>query len=563
MTDKDRRDRSGHNPSGSHPGTGALSFLPSIFGRRPAPAPAVTSRISTSVTEGNTRKSIDHDAVDPLPTSSKDKGVNLGIPEIPPPRRAPSPTPFDLEGALQVMDPKNKESTEVMSQMVKATAVYLANLLITSEDVFVETSRHDAALTEDQLKTLYLRAYNLASPSSDSTLRIAAIRLLAALFATSPPPKDHSKTDQRMELITTRSLYKIITTPSSDNSTTLEQTNVIVGALKALTKNGAEVEGMSGLVGWLVKALSQITDEWIKYCSVKDDHSNDWTERSKVSLIHLCGTVLTPQPQPFAPIKPANAAEVASAIIELLHAIIESQIALFGPADITRVVQPMLDMLWLGIAATPIAEVKAAFPIVPGSTGRRGSPASSGINTPALSASLGLMLDASRSTSLNRARELSSAVASPSLTPLRTVPPPFHRAATVAGSPTTSPTSALRSPSPDRSRHDLSPRWSRCFEPMCAFLETLINETPVPDDLFNRIVAVVCLVYGQDDSDTIPEEAWEAGQKVMGAALGPNGGRRGELAVRNILEGNAATISNNRSLKMPEEDRRTTRGAVM
>lgn len=284
MMDKDRRDRSGHSASGSHSsGAGALSFLPSIFGRRPAPAPAVTSRISTSVTENNTRKSIDHDAMDPLPTAGKDKGVNLGIPDIPPPRRAPSPAPFDLEGALQVMDPKNKEPNEVMSQMVKATAVYLANLLISSEDVFVETSRGDAALTEDQLKTLYLRAYNLASPSSNSTLRIAAIRLLAALFATSPPPKDHSKSDQRMELITTRSLYKIITTASSDNSTSLEQTNVIVGALKALTKNGVEVEGMSGLVGWLVKALSQITDEWIKYCSVKDDHTNDWTERSKVS----------------------------------------------------------------------------------------------------------------------------------------------------------------------------------------------------------------------------------------------------------------------------------------
>jgi hypothetical protein len=561
--DKDRKDRSGHNASGSHSGTGALSFLPSIFGRRPAPAPAVTSRISTSVTENNTRKSIDHDAVDPLPTANKDKGNNLGIPDIPPPRRAPSPTPFDLEGALQVMDPNNKESNEVMSQMVKATAVYLANLLITSEDVFVESSRGDTALTADQLKTLYLRAYNLASPSSDSTLRTAAIRLLAALFATSPPPKDHSKTDQRMELITTRSLYKIITTASSDNSTSLEQTNVIVGALKALTKNGAEVEGMSGLVGWLVKALSQITDEWIKYCSAKDDSSNDWTERSKASRACCLGTLLILQAQPFAPIKPANAAEVASAIIDLLHAIIASQISLFGPADITRVVQPMLDMLWLGIAATPIAEVKAAFPIVPGSTGRRGSPASSGLNTPALSAALGLGLDPARSASLNRSKELSSAVASPSLTPLRSVPPPFHRATTVAGSPATSPTSALRSPSPDRSRHDLSPRWSRCFEPMCAFLETLVNETPVPDDLFNRIVAVVCLVYGQDDSDTIPEEAWEAGQRVMGAALGPNGGRRGELAVRTILEGNGATISNNRSLKMPEEDRRTTRGAVM
>jgi len=282
MMDKDRKDRSGHNASGSH--SSALSFLPSIFGRRPATAPAVTSRISTSVTDGNTRRSIDHDSIDPVPASSKDKGLNLGVPDIPPPRRAPSPTPFDLEGALQVMDPKNRESNEVMSQMVKATAVYMANLLITSEDVFVESNRGDVALTEDQLKTLYLRAYNLASPSSESTLRIAAIRLLAALFATSPPPKNHSKLDERMELITTRSLYKIITTASSDNSTSLEQTNVIVGALKALTKNGTEVEGMSGLVGWLVKALSQITDEWIKYCSVKDDASNDWTERSKVSF---------------------------------------------------------------------------------------------------------------------------------------------------------------------------------------------------------------------------------------------------------------------------------------
>lgn len=283
--ERDRSNRTGHSASGSHSsGTGALSFLPSIFGRRVAPAPAVTSRVSTSVTDGNTRRSIDHDHVDPITATREqaNNNLNLGIPDIIPPRRAPSPAPFDLEGALQVMDPVNKEPNEVLSQMVKATAVFLANLLITSEDVFVESSKHEAALTDDQLKTLYLRAYNLASPSSEPTMRIAAIRLLAALFATSPPPKDHSKNDQRMELITTKSLYKIITTASSDNSTSLEQTNVIVGALKALTKNGSEVEGMSGLVGWLVKALSQITDEWIRYCSSKDDLASDWNERSKV-----------------------------------------------------------------------------------------------------------------------------------------------------------------------------------------------------------------------------------------------------------------------------------------
>jgi hypothetical protein len=325
MADKERKDkvRSVHHPSGSS-GAG-FNFLPSIFGgRRPAPAPAVTSRISTSI-ESSTRRSIDHDHLD-LPLSSKDKGssASLSIPDVPPPRSV-SPAPFDLEGALRVMDPESKEPNEVLSQMVKATAVHLANVLLasTSEDVFVESSSNTNAPTEDQLKTMYLRAYHLASPSSDPQLRIAAIRLLAALFATSPPPKSALTLDRDMEQVTTLGLFKIITTPSSDNTTSLEQTNVIVGALKALTKNGSEVEGMSGLVGWLVKALGSITDEWTKYCSARDDATNDWPERQKVSLTSVTDLTISHSPsrQSDPPLQQKSHLPSSSSYTPLFHPI--------------------------------------------------------------------------------------------------------------------------------------------------------------------------------------------------------------------------------------------------
>jgi hypothetical protein len=229
----------------------------------------------------------------------------------------------------------------------------------------------------------------------------------------------------------------------------------------------------------------------------------------------------------------------------------------------------MLDMIWLGMAAAPVPERKSSFPVIPGSTARRGSPASTGFNTgvstPILSATLGLGLEPLRSVSLNRSGNAApNSSASPMATPHRTVPPPLNRATTMAGSPSVSPTNVMRSPSPGRATvSSVFPRWARCFEPLCAFLESLVNETLVVDEMFNRMIALICLAYGQDDSDMMHQEGWEAGQAVMSAALGRKGGRRGELAIRNILEGKAATISNNRSLKMPEEDRKITRGAVM
>lgn len=284
MADKDRKDRPGHQSSGSHStsGTGAFYLLPNIFGRRTAPAPAITSRVSTSSSD-RPRSSVEHDALKTV-GPAHDKPSSLGVPDASSIRRSPSPVSFDLEGALEVMSPRSGESTEVLCQMVKATAVYLANLLITNDDIFSDSSKQDVnSPTESQLRILYDRAFNLASPSSESSLRIAAIRLLAALFATRPPPRRQLHADPEMELITVFSLYRAIITPSSDNTTSLEQTFVNVGALKALTKNGTEVEGLNGLVGWLVKALSRTTDDFIKYCSSRDEAGLDIPDRSKVS----------------------------------------------------------------------------------------------------------------------------------------------------------------------------------------------------------------------------------------------------------------------------------------
>jgi hypothetical protein len=91
----------------------------------------------------------------------------------------------------------------------------------------------------------------------------------------------------------------------------------------------------------------------------------------------------------------------------------------------------------------------------------------------------------------------------------------------------------------------------------------LVAETSVPSDLFDKVMALICLALGQDDIDMMPEQGWEDTTSLLAIMLGPLGGRRGELAIRNILEGKPVTISNNRTLKLVDEDRKLARGAIM
>jgi hypothetical protein len=108
-----------------------------------------------------------------------------------------------------------------------------------------------------------------------------------------------------------------------------------------------------------------------------------------------------------------------------------------------------------------------------------------------------------------------------------------------------------------------APRWLRCLPAFCAFVGMLIEQCPISDDIFDRIVALICLARGQDDEDIVFGSALEDVHEVVEDMLGSKSGRKGELAIRNILEGKVATISNNRSLKVAEEDRKIVRGAVL
>lgn len=192
-----------------------------------------------------------------------------------------------------MMDAGAEESSEVLSEIVKASAVYLANLLINQDDIFstIDTTAKVQTPSPDQIKALYLHAYTYADPSSAPGLRISGIRLLAALFATKAPPLLQSEADFGMEKITVRSLYKLLTTPAPDNVHSIEQIFVTVGALKALTRNGESMDGIAGIVAWLIKALDTITDEWMQWCSSREEGIPEWSEKTRVS--HVRGDVST------------------------------------------------------------------------------------------------------------------------------------------------------------------------------------------------------------------------------------------------------------------------------
>jgi len=94
----------------------------------------------------------------------------------------------------------------------------------------------------------------------------------------------------------------------------------------------------------------------------------------------------------------------------------------------------------------------------------------------------------------------------------------------------------------------------------CVFLGSLLEEADLADELFEQVVVFLCLCYGQDELDAIPESDWDITHALMADMLGPKGGRRGEMGIRNILEGKVSRAIINR---FPEADRKVTRGAVM
>lgn len=89
-------------------------------------------------------------------------------------------------------------------------------------------------------------------------------------------------------------------------------------------------------------------------------------------------------------------------------------------------------------------------------------------------------------------------------------------------------------------------------------MDALIDEGPLTEQLFQEILVFLCLCFGQDETEHVPEATWNALYDVLHLMLSQKIGRRGELILHMILEGNVALPPN-----VPEVDRKVARGAVV
>lgn len=256
-----------------------------LFGggsRRAAP-PSTTRTHATQ--DGRTRTVEHRKSLEEL-TSPKSGQGSLPLP--PPERRTPSPAPFDLHAAISLMQVPD-DRIGLLPETINQTASYLANILI-SDDIFSAPPPESTQpnIKVEDIRALYIRGAAFANSKSDSVLRTAALRLLAALIATHPPAQNlvEGPTGAVPNTINARSLYRLIVAPTTRSSTVsrIDAIFVGVGALKSLTKNGQEVDGLDGIVGWLVKTLKEVTDDFASWCTKKEDSMQEWSneERSKV-----------------------------------------------------------------------------------------------------------------------------------------------------------------------------------------------------------------------------------------------------------------------------------------
>lgn len=243
-------------------------------GGKKATATASVSTASTTKTHATNQAQHQGRAVDEI-LSPKSGSASLALPPVGVHevfRRTPSPLPFDLHAAIEAMQ-VDEDQTGHLADTVNSTASYLGNLLSTDDIFSNEAKELPGAVSFDDIRTLYVRAAAFANVKTETALRTASIRLLAALIATYPPSYFAKRTELELpDLINVVSLYKLITSPiQAPLAGHVEAVFVQVGALKALTKNGSQVSGLDGIVGWLIRALEGMLDEYAAWCTRKDE----------------------------------------------------------------------------------------------------------------------------------------------------------------------------------------------------------------------------------------------------------------------------------------------------
>ena len=217
-----------------------------------------------------------------------------------------SPTAgFDLHTAIELMQGEKEKSSHV-ADVVDQTATYLASLLTTSGAEFGQGAPPDPSRTvkPEDIRTLYARAIAFADTKTDSPLRTSAIRLLAALIATYPPtdyaPSPDASDIALPENVNARYLYHIIVSPTTPTTPAahVDALFVQVGAIKALTKSGKDVASMDGLVGWLVRNLTDLAGEFALWCARKEEDLKVSRGRCCFETALMISQVLVTLPSP-------------------------------------------------------------------------------------------------------------------------------------------------------------------------------------------------------------------------------------------------------------------------
>jgi hypothetical protein len=248
-----------------------------------------------------------------------------------------SPAPFDLQSTIELME--NEAAPEVLCEYIKAAAVHLGTLVqdhfdaitaLPSEKPTSSTSTADnplSQITTSAVFRLYKIAIKHSQPKTPRAVRSASKRLLAALIGVSPPVGRGFVPAPAP--ITVAALYKIIISNGRRADMNVDEVYVEVGALKALTKNGVEVDSTEGIVGWLVQSLTAMQDEYIKWCKQTSDDDWDDVPRSRVSHAVSTPPVNTlmcslhhskPSNRPVRPRPSARASTSSAASLPLMRA---------------------------------------------------------------------------------------------------------------------------------------------------------------------------------------------------------------------------------------------------
>ncbi|RXK34890.1 hypothetical protein M231_07854 [Tremella mesenterica] len=540
-------------PPAPTPGAGlsARGFLPMIFGiTRPANA---SSRSSSS---SETRKLTDNSAERSASTRRSPESSRATI-LLEQQARPPTPPPFDFDEAVRILQDEEASSDE-LAENAKAVAVWIANLYIDNEDIFglTDSSKLIPRVEQNKIDALYKVAIHLAGErsSQSTTLRTSAIRLLAALIGASPPPPSLIDTSPDTPYLTIPAVYQVITL--SNSIVDVDQIFVKIGALKALTKNGADVRYMTGIIGYLVRLLPNLSDEWISWCGKRNEPPVDWFQPSLGSA------------HPYGPLKPATVAQAIIAIFDLLCGIISKNIILFTSEDYTRIIQPMLDLLWCGVSASAsIGDEKVSLGVAASTTStRRNSPASTTLNSPSkLNANIPIGPEHPSRSSTSRSRQTTTSSRG---TPGNSRHTPRQPSTSGLTSPPvaagfTVPSPSVRSSFSRQAPMQCSLKWTMILPSFCLFVETLATDSLIGDTDLEKVVALLCLAFGQDQEDTMPDYGWAAATQLLVVVTSSRGGRRCEQAIRNILAGRRVVISVSDAARMPSEDRKVTRGAVV